>query len=192
MHANGTPVAAVALMSKLFGGGIKLAAVTAAIAGTMACEAQPRQRPLDIGPVESKVAEARKILEGRWMLQSFEVRPPGGAPIVLNGSGILNYDDFGNLYMDIRADQASSDLLRAAGIEIRDGVIATEGRTVIDLPNKTLTYFLEGQRSSTTTGGGPLAPNRPRHWDLTADVLTLTTRDDTGAPFAISRWKKSP
>ena len=34
--------------------------------------------------------------------------------------------------------------------------------------------------------------NRPRHWEVTADVLTLTTRDDKGAPMSISRWKKSP
>ena len=58
--------------------------------------------------------------------------------------------------MEINADEASSDLLRAAGIIIRDGVISSDGRTVIDLPNKTLTYFVEGQASSMTTGGGPL------------------------------------
>ena len=98
--------------------------------------------------------EARKYLEGRWALESFEVRPPGKAPIMLKGSGVLNYDDFGNLRMEIRADQASSDLLRAAGIDIRDGVISTEGRTVIDLQNRTLTYFLEGQRSSTPQAAG--------------------------------------
>ena len=41
------------------------------------------------------------------------------------------------------------------------------------------------------TGGGPLAPNRPRHWEVTGDVLTLTTKDDSGAPLAVSRWKRS-
>jgi hypothetical protein len=170
----------------------KVAVVAALIAAAAACQASPRQRPLDIGPVESKLPDARKFLEGRWALESFEVRPPGKTPILLKGSGVLNYDDFGNLSMDIRADQASSDLLRAAGIDIRDGVISTKGRTVIDLPNRTLTYFLEGQPPSTVTGGGPLATNRPRHWEVTADVLTLTTRDDSGAPFSISRWKRSP
>jgi hypothetical protein len=103
-----------------------------------------------------------KYLEGRWALQSFEVRPPGKAPIFPKGSGSLNYDDFGNMRMEIRADEASSDLLRAAGINIRDGVISSDGRTVIDLQNHTLTYFIEGQPSSTTTGGGPLATNKPR------------------------------
>ena len=160
-----------------------LAAAAAAYAG------EPRQRSkVDTGP--GSLTAARKYLEGRWGLESFEVRPPGKPPIMLKGSGVLNYDDFGNLTMEIRADQATSDLLRAAGIEIRDGVISTKGRTAIDLQNRTLTYFLEGQRSGYVTGGGPLAPNRPRHWEVTEDVLTLTTKDDAGAPLSISRWRK--
>ena len=162
---------------------LMLLAAAAAYAG------EPRQRAkIDTGP--GSLTAARKYLEGRWGLESFEVRPPGKPPIMLKGSGVLNYDDFGNLTMDIRADQATSDLLRAAGIEIRDGVISTKGRTAIDLQKHTLTYFLEGQRSGYVTGGGPLAPSRPRHWEVTEDVLTLTTKDDAGAPLSISRWKK--
>ena len=160
-----------------------------------ACAARDRERPLPTTRVESgtgTVAQARKYLEGRWILESFEVYSAGKPPIALKGTGILNYDDFGNLRMEIRADEASSDLLRAAGIDIRDGVISTEGRTAIDLQNRTLTYSLEGQPSSMATGGGPLATNRPRHWEVTADVLTLTTRDDSGAPLSIARWKRSP
>ena len=119
------------------------------------------------------------------------MRPPGKAPIFPKGSGVLNYDNFGNLRIEIRADEATSDLLRAAGINIRDGIISSDGRTVIDLQNRTLTYFIEGQPSSTATGGGPLATNKPRHWQVTDGVLTLTTLDDSGAPLAISRWKRS-
>ena len=173
---------------------LRVVSVAALIATTTACAAAPRQKPIPLGRIEGgpgTLAEARKFLEGRWVLESFEVRPPGAAPIVLKGSGVLEYDDFGNLRMEIRTGEASSDLLRAAGITIRDGVISTEGRTVIDLQNRTLTYFLDGQPSSTTTGGGPLAPNRPRHWEVIDDVLTLTTRDDDSAPLSISRWRRS-
>lgn len=168
--------------------------IAALLAAATVSAGAPRQEPLPIGRGQSGVgtlAEARKFLQGRWALESFEVRPPGKAPIFLKGSGVLNYDDFGNMRMEIRADEASSDLLRAAGIEIRDGIISSDGRTVIDLQNRTLTYFVEGQRSSFATGGGPLALNRPRHWEVTADTLTLTTRDDSGAPLSIGRWKKS-
>ncbi len=169
------------------------ACVVVLLAGMAACSASPRQRPISMGPVATgpgTVSAARKFLEGRWVLESFVVNPPGGAPIALKGSGSLSYDDFGNLQMNIKADEASSDLMRAAGIAIRDGVISTEGRTVIDMQNRTLTYVLEGQPSSMATGGGPLATNRPRHWEVTGDVLTLTTRDTGGAALAVSRWKK--
>ena len=83
-------------------------------------------------------------------------------------------------------------MIRLAECTYRDAArLARDGRTVIDLPNKTLTYFIEGQQSSLKTGGGPLALNRPRHWEVTADTLTLTTNDDSGAPYAISRWRRS-
>ena len=165
------------------------------VAVMMACaEASPRQRPISMGPVATgpgTLTAARQYLEGRWVLESFVVNPPGKTPITLKGTGVLNYDAYGNLQMDVKADEASADLLRAAGIVIPDGVIKTDGRTVIDLQNRTLVYVLEGQPSSMQTGGGPLATNRPRHWAVDADVLTLTTRDEAGAPLSVSRWKKS-
>jgi hypothetical protein len=167
--------------------------MAALLAATAGFAAAPSQKPLPSGPGSGppSLAQARKFLEGRWALESFEVRPPGKPPIFPKGSGVLNYDDFGNMRMEIRADEAASDLLRAAGINIRDGIISSDGRTVIDLQNRTLTYFLEGQRSSLQTGGGPLALNKPRHWEVTGDVLTLTTKDEAGAPLSISRWKRS-
>ena len=168
-----------------------LSALSMLLAVAIGCAAAPRQRPLPVGKVEGTLSDARKFLEGRWVLESFEVRPPGKSPILLKGSGVMNYDDFGNLRMEIKADQASADLLRAAGIEMRDGVISADGRTALDQQNHTLTYFIEGQRSSNLTGGGPLALNRPRHWEVMGDVLTLTTRDDSGAPLSIGRWKRS-
>jgi hypothetical protein len=75
------------------------------------------------------LTSARKFLEGRWTLESFEVRPPGKAPILLKGQGTL----------------------------VR----------------------------------GPLGTDRPRHWVVEGDVLTLTTKDDAGQPLSIGRWRKS-
>ena len=172
----------------------KCAVLAALLTASIGCAASSRQRPISAGPVPTgpgTTATARKFLEGRWILESFVVNPPGAQPITLKGSGVLTYDDFGNLEMNLKADEASADLLRAGGITIRDGVISTTGRTAIDVPNKTLTYLLEGQPSAMKTGGGPLAPNRPRHWEVNGDVLTLTIKDDSGAAVAVSRWKKS-
>ena len=173
-------------------------ALTRALAVTVlfsisGCAAAPRVRPVKGGPVDEgagSLTAARKYLEGRWSLQSFDVYPPGKASISLKGAGTLTYDDFGNLTMEIRADQAASDLLRAAGIDIReDGVISSSGRTAVDMPNRTLTFVIQGQP---TTGIGPLAPSRPRHWQVDGDVLTLTTKDEAGKALSVGRWKKVP
>jgi hypothetical protein len=163
----------------------------ASILFVAACAPAPINKPIKMGPAESgagTVTSARKYLEGRWSLESFDVYPPGKPPTTLKGAGTLTYDDFGNLKMEIRTDQAVSDQLRAAGIEIgSDGVISSEGRTVIDMQNKTLTYVIEGQ----PVGNGPLALNRPRHWQVDGNVLTLTTKDDAAKPVSVSRWKKT-
>ncbi len=62
----------------------RAAGVAALLVAATACAGAPRQKPLPMGRVESgpgTLAEARKFLEGRWALESFEVRPPGKAPI---------------------------------------------------------------------------------------------------------------
>lgn len=164
-----------------------LAVVLVAPAG---CTSAPRQRAVEMGPVSGgagSLTAARKFLEGRWTLESFQVYR-SGTPTTLKGSGNLTYDEFGNLRMDIRADQDAADTLRAAGIDIRDGVIATDGRTAVDMQNKTLTYVIQNQAAS--AGTGPLATNRPRHWEVEGDLLTLTTNDDAGHPASTSRWRK--
>jgi hypothetical protein len=167
------------------------AAVVTLALGLQACAGAPSQKPVKGGPVNEgpgSIASARAYLEGRWTLESFEIYPPGKPPITLKGAGTLSYDEFGNLKMDIRADQASSDVLRAAGVDIRDGVISSNGRTAVDMQNRTLTYVMEGQPPS---GTGPLAMNRPRHWQVEGTLLTLTTQDDAGKPLSVGRWRKA-
>jgi hypothetical protein len=157
-----------------------------------ACHAAPRQRPVAMGSVDTgsgSLAAARKYLEGRWTLLSFEVRPPGQSPIALKGSGTLQYDEYGNLQMDVRADQATVALLERAGVSTTNGVVSTTGRTVLDLQAKTLTYQLEGQPPP-AAATGPLALSRPRHWQIAGNVLTLTTLGDDGRPLAVGRWMK--
>jgi hypothetical protein len=160
------------------------------LSGVAACKGGPRQRPVKMGPVDTgagSLTAARKYLEGRWSLESFEVYPAGGAPVTLRGAGTLTYDGFGNLTIEIRADQASAKLLQAAGIELKDGVISSDGRTAVDMQNRTLTYVVAAQ----TPGTGALALNRPRHWEVQDNLLILTTRDDAGKPASVGRWRKT-
>jgi hypothetical protein len=145
-----------------------------------------------MGPVNSgagSVEAARKFLQGRWTLESFEVFPPGRPAVLLKGQGTLLYDDYGNLEIEIRTDDKSGDLLRAAGVDVRDNVISSSGRTAIDVQNKTLSYMLGG-KTMVASNAGPLAPGRPRHWEVEADLLTLTTKDEGGKPLSIGRWRR--
>jgi hypothetical protein len=159
----------------------------------IACTGTPRPRPKG-GPVDEgpgSVAAARKYLEGRWTLESFEVFPPGKAAVTLTGQGTLVYDQFGNLRMEIRTDEASADLLRAAGIDIRDNLISTDGRAVLDMQNRTITYIVRGEGFATPSSG-PLALNRPRYWQVDANQLTLTTKDADGNAMSVGRWRRMP
>jgi hypothetical protein len=156
-----------------------------------ATSAAPAQTPAKTGPVKpgpEALNKARAFLKGRWTLESFEVRLPNQPPVLLKGAGILVYDDSANLTMNIRADEKSSDILRAGGVDIRDGAIVTEGRTHIDLQNHTLTYILDGQAPLIK---GPLGTDRPRYWAIEDDVLILTTKDQAGQPTSVGRWRKS-
>jgi hypothetical protein len=144
--------------------------------------------PVDTGP--GTLTAARKYLEGRWKLRSFEVFPPGEQPILVSGIGMLTYDGFGNLTVDIRVDEETSIALRTAGVPTIDGRLATTGRTVVDMQARTLTYVIAGQPPPGAPSG-PLALNRPRHWHVDGDVLTLTTKGDDGQPVSVARWERA-
>ena len=164
---------------------------TTALALSLACSGAPGERPIEMGPVDTgagTLTSARNFLSGTWILESFEVRLPNQSPVFLKGGGMLVYDDKGNLSMNIRADERSSDLLRAGGVDIRDGAIITEGRKAIDLQHRTLTYIVDGQAPLIR---GPLGTHRPRHWVVEGDLLVLTTKDDAGQILSEGRWRKS-
>jgi hypothetical protein len=148
----------------------------------------PAQKPAKVEPGPETLNSARAFLKGRWILESFEVRLPNQPPVLLKGGGILIYDDSANLTMNIKADEKSSDILRAGGVDIRDGAIVTEGRTVIDLQKHALTYVLKGQAPLIK---GPLGTDQPRYWTVEGDVLVLTTRDQAGQPVSVGRWRRS-
>jgi hypothetical protein len=145
--------------------------------------------PVDTGP--GTLAAARKYLEGRWRLLSFDVTPPGKQPIRVLGAGNLTYDGFGNLTVEIRVDGATAAMLEANGIQTEKGVLSTSGRTAVDLQSRTLTYTFEGQ-APLGAPSGPLALNRPRHWQVDGNVLTVTTKNDEGQTVSVGKWEKAP
>lgn len=157
-----------------------------------ACAGAPREKPIKTSPIEQGAGtptQARDFLKGRWSLISFDVYPPGTEPIAVPGNGTLNFDEFGNLSIEIRTDSTVAARLQAAGIPNDRGRLSTAGRAVVDMQNKKLTYVLDGQ-SAASARSGPLAMSRPRYWEVTGDVLTLTTRDDAGKPTSVGKWKR--
>lgn len=161
--------------------------VTLATAAPAAPQEQGFNREVETGP--GTLTAARKYLEGRWTLLSYDIFPPGEPALRLQGKGTLVYDDFGNLAMDVRVDEKTALVLEAVGIQTTDGVLSTKGRTVINLQARTLVFVLDGQ-APFGTPAGPLALNRPRHWQVEKNVLTLTTKADDGQPLSVSRWRK--
>jgi hypothetical protein len=152
-----------------------------------ASAAPPQKPPVDTGP--GTLAAARKYLEGRWSLISFEILPAEGPPVRVSGAGTLTYDGFGNLEVEIRVDATTARTLEEAGIATTNGALSTSGRTVVDMQHQTLTYVLQGELPFGAPSG-PLALNRPRHWKVEGDVLTLTTRDESGKTLSVGRWEK--
>lgn len=160
----------------------------ALLAVSAACAAEPWKKPVKGGTVDTgpgTLTAARQYLEGQWALESFDLYR-GGKPTALKGTGLLTYDAYGNLKMEVRADPSALPALQAAGITLKDGVVSTDGRTVVDMQHRTLSYVLENQ----PPGLGPLALNRLRYWEVSANVLTLTIKDDAGNPSAVSKWRK--
>ena len=175
--------------------GLKRSIVALSLAVAAGCATGQRDMAgKDIDQGAGSLTAARKFLEGRWTLESFEVFPPGKPPITVKGSGTLNYDDFGNMRIDIRADEQAADLLRAACIDIRYGMISSDWRTVVSMQTRTLSYVLAGQPVGVvpTAAPGPLAPSRPRHWEVNGDILTLSTKDEAGKTLSVARWKRMP
>ena len=163
------------------------AAITAlAIA---APELMAQRGPVDTGP--GTLSAARKYLEGRWRLLTYEVRLPGKAPIVLKNDGLLTYDAFGNLTIEVYVDPEQAKTLAEGGIRTTDGRLKTSGKTAINLQARTLTFLVEGA-PPLGAPSGPFALNRPRHWEIDGNVLTLTTNGDDGKPASIGRWEKTP
>lgn len=166
--------------------------LAAALVGFSACKGAPRQRPVYGGPVDKgpgTLQTARDYLEGRWVLQSFEVFPPGKEPIAVPGTGFLVYDEYSNLEIELRTDEATGEKLAAAGIPLTGGVISSKGRVVVDMAGRKLTYVFEGQ-PPVGASSGPLAVNRPRYWEVAGNVLTLTTKDAAGNPLSVAKWQK--
>jgi len=136
------------------------------------------------------LTDARSRLSGTWTLVSLDLFPPGEPPIHGAATGIMSYDEYSNLKVDLRLTPASVKLAQKIGIPMTpDGSVSTTGHAVIDLERRALSYVLEGQKPM-RQALHPLDTNLPRYWELKGDELTLRTRDDKGTVLSVSVWRK--
>src|SRR5262245_479079 len=172
--------------------GIRTFLAVALIGGAAACAAKPLDRPFPAGPVKTgagTIAEARKYLEGRWTMVSLDLFPPNEKPIKVVGSGTLTYDEFGNMDVQIKIDEATTQQVQKIGIKVPGGVISEKGQTLVDMTGRTLRFVREGEDVIRPIAH-PLDIGLPRHWEVEGNTLTLRTKDAKGTVLSVGVWRK--
>src|SRR5262245_40103322 len=170
----------------------QLIVMVTAVATAGACAGAPIDKPLPMGPVNTgpgTLSEARKYLEGEWELMSMEIFPPNEPSIRAAATGTLVYDQFSNMKVDLQLSPDTAQIAEHIGIPAPNGVVTTSGRTVIDINSHSISYVLEGQ-DSFRPPTHPLDMNRPRYWDVSGNMLTLRTKDESGKVLSVSVWQK--
>jgi hypothetical protein len=153
--------------------------------GSAGCAAAPIDKPLKIGPIASgpeSLEATRRALEGTWTLASAEIVDDKGAHRTVKASGQLTYDAFGNMSVHGTVEDAT----------LREKlVLEYQGRIVID-PTRHQFYpqELESAKPVDPDEIARIAPDKVRHYELTATTLAVTYADKAGKTTAVIRWKR--
>lgn len=163
-----------------------LVAAAAVIVPCLAgCQAAPRARPVEMGPVDTglnSVESVRRQLEGTWALVSLVVYS-SGQPQPAQASGRLTYDKYGNMAIEATI---------TGGAQLEPSALNASGRVTIDPGKKTLVIGGITAESADQRRIDPkLDASHVRYYDLQGDQLTTTTKDANGAPTATVTWKRA-
>jgi hypothetical protein len=158
-----------------------------ALAASFACQAQPRQRPLDVGPVASgpgTIEFERRRLLGTWQLERFEVIDSAGSPTLVKAQAVLSYDEYGNL--SVRG-KLLEPLPGATAIE--HPLLEYNGPIVLDPPKQ---QFRLGHVKM--TGGidptleSRIDPSFVRKYELSETTLKISYMNTSGNPTAVASF----
>ena len=157
------------------------------VALTMAaCTASPRQRPLDLGDVETgpgSLEAIRRQLRGTWDLVALESSPEPGVPRVpIKATGVLVYDEYANLTIDAHTDDPAAP---PAARESR--LLRFTGRATIDPVRHELQLM---DMKGNVNPAEVLAPERRRRFEVDVDTLRLSSFEEDGQVTAISTWQR--
>ena len=164
---------------------VAVAGVLAMVSVMAGCAATPRQRPIEMGPVDTgpgSLEATRRGLEGTWSLAALEVMAVGGARRPIKASGQLTYDAFGNMH--VRAVVEDKALIETL-------VLDYDGRIVIDPVKKEFRpAALTTDRPVDPSQIEPVSPDKVRRYELTADTFVVTYVDASSAPTAVATWRR--
>src|SRR5690606_7310880 len=110
-------------------------------------------------------------IEGTWTLKSFTSFVPEGQEHEIEAVGRLVYDAFGNMEL-VGTFEDPAEQARAG----RD-FLQFKGRAVIDPARKAIVLADVKGNVPATVVPEEMSPDRVRYYEVSADTLTLTTRD---------------
>ena len=160
-----------------------------AVAICVSCQAQPRQRPLDIGPVtsgEGTVEFERRRLQGTWQLDRFEVVDSSGNNWVVKAQANLTYDEYGNLRVEGKLLEPLPGQKALA-----HPLLGYNGAIVID-PDRHQFRLMDTQSVGKIDPalGGAIATSNLRRYELTPNTLKIWYLAPDGKPTAVASFSR--
>jgi hypothetical protein len=153
---------------------------------TAACPAAPRGRPVKAGPTDTgagSLEDERRRLKGTWQLESLQMLSQTGETLKVQASGVLTYDDYGNLTMKGTVTGST---------DIDPSALNIAGRVTIDPDTHTLRILDVTSPTPDARRVDPsIDPKHVRHYEfLGVDELKTTVVNAAGQTTATALWKR--
>ena len=149
------------------------------------CAATPSRRPLKttaINSGEGTTEAVRRQLEGTWSLASFSVFDAAGKPTVVEASGRLAYDSYGNLDLSGKINDPAAAGGSASSLNFK-------GRAVVDVGASRLVLADVSGNVDPAALPANMGIDKVRYYAFEGDTLSLETRDGTRV-LARTVWKR--
>jgi hypothetical protein len=150
------------------------------------CPAAPRARPVKMGPTDTGVGSVeseRRRLKGTWELTSLQMLSQTGEMLTVPASGVLTYDDYGNLMMKGTL---------TGSVDIDPSTLNLSGRIAIDPDKHTLRILdVTAPNADAKRVDPSLDAKHVRHYEFVGDTeLKTTVVNAEGKTTASATWKR--
>jgi hypothetical protein len=149
------------------------------------CAATPSRQPLKTTAIETGAGTpeaVRRQLEGTWSLASFSVFDTTGKPTVVEASGRLAYDAYGNLDLSGKVNDPAAAGGSASALNFKGRAVVDAGASRIVLAD------VEGNVDPSALPRN-MGIDKVRYYSFEGDTLSLETRDGSRV-LARTVWKK--